>query len=86
MIRIMVLESGRASIQAPMASGTALITRKLLNRIAPIRMVKIIDEVRTVSIRQSKKIGQVMVRASSANARAPEAPMPAASSGENMPI
>jgi len=36
-------------IQPPMASGTRLRIRKLLNRIAPIRMVKIIAEVKRAS-------------------------------------
>ena len=81
-----VLENGRVPIQVPIASGTALNTKKLLNSIAPIKMVKIIADVLTVFIKQSMNMGHVIVRASNASARAPVAPIPAASSGENVPV
>ena len=72
-------------VDVPIEAGNPLSTRKLLNRMAPIRMVKIMAEVFTVSIRQSKNIFQVIVRAITASNRAPDAPMPAASSGEKNP-
>ena len=81
-----VLENGSVPIQVPIASGTALNTKKLLNNIAPIKIVNIIADVPTVFIKQSMKIDQVIVRAISASASAPVAPIPAASSGEKIPV
>ena len=53
---------------------------------APISIVKIIEEVLTVSIRQLKKILNVIVLEINDRARAPDAPIPAASSGEKIPL
>ena len=60
--------------------------KKLLNKMAPIKIVKIMADVPTVFIKQSIKIGHVIVLAISAKTRAPVAPTPAASSGEKIPV
>ena len=76
----------RPPIQAPTASGNALSTKKLFSSMAPIRIVKIMEEVLTVSIRQLKKILNVIVLEINDRAKAPDAHIHAASSGEKIPL
>ena len=84
--RIASLPSGRPVIQSLIRVGIEARIRKLLNRMAPIRMVKIIAVVFTVSISALHQHLRAEAAVDDARISAPTAPMLAASVGEKMPI
>ena len=84
--RIAVLPSGRAVIQPLTSVGIEARIRKLLNKIAPIRIVKICAVVFTVSSSDWPTARAVRARLRMPSAKAPTAPIEAASVGEKTPM
>ena len=84
--RIAVLPSGRPVIQPLTIVGIEARIRKLLNRIAPIRIVKIIAVVFTVSSNALASAARSKPWLMIPSANAPTAPTLAASVGEKMPM